>query len=143
MMIPKILIRTFADTAYSQCEKEIKLDFEEIKEDFKNFNTNFNAKKYIEETEDIFYFSPEKWIENYQSAIDIFINLCVVKAQNILIDKKYLIFSLPNTKRFYNLYKSEYDAIFDLIDEHLHKEQIYINVFVARKMKDFENEETH
>jgi len=142
-MIPKILIRTFADTVYSQCEKEIELDFEDIKKDFENFNTNFNVKKYIEDTEDIFFFSPEKWIQNYQSAIDIFINFCVVKAQKILMDRKYLIFSLPDADRFYNIYKTQYDKMFNLIDEHLHKEQISINIFVARKMKDFENEETH
>ena len=82
------------DTAYWQCDKEIKIDFETIKKDLKSFDSNFNAKKYIEETEDLFFLSPDKWIQNYQTTIDSFISICVIKAQKILIDKKisYIFF---------------------------------------------------
>ena len=131
------------DTAYWQCDKEIKNDFEIIKKDLKSFDSNFNAKKYIEETEDLFFLSPEKWIQNYQTVVDSFISICVVKAHKILIDKKYFIFSLPNSNKFYELYKTNYDEIFNLIDEHLHKEQIYVNVFVARKIKEYQTQEVH
>ncbi len=131
------------DTAYWQCDKEIKIDFETIKKDLKSFDSNFNAKKYIEETEDLFFLSPDKWIQNYQTTIDSFISICVIKAQKILIDKKYLIFSLSNSNKFYKLYKNNYDEIFDLLDEHLHKEQMYINIFVARKIKEYQPQEVH
>ena len=131
------------DTAYWQCDKEIKIDFEMLKKDLKSFDSNFNANKYIEETQHLFFLSPEKWIQDYQSTIDSFVSACVIKAHKILIDKKYLIFSLSNSNKFYKLYKTNYDEIFDLIDQYLHKEQVYINFFVARKIKESQTQEVH
>ena len=113
------------------------------KKDLENFNLSFNAKQYIKDTGDHFFLSPDEWIQGYQTTIDSFIRVCVVKAQKILINNKYIIFSLPNNNRFYKLYKENYDEMFDLIDKHLHQEQMYINAFVATKIKEYQTKEVH
>lgn len=115
----------------------------EINQKIDSFSNKFNSKKYIETNEDLFFLSPEKWINEYQQIIDAFIRSCVEDAQKILINKKYIFFIINNNERFYALYKKHYDETFNELDKTLYNEQTAINFFVAQKIKEYNNQETH
>ena len=131
------------DTLFSLCDKEITIDFLEINQKIKSFSNDFNSKMYIENNEDFFFLSPEKWINEYQQIIDAFIRSCVEDAQKILINKKYIFFIIKNNEKFYALYKKHYDEIFNELDKILYEEQNAINLFVARKIREYNSQETH
>jgi hypothetical protein len=131
------------DTLFSLCDKEITIDFLEINKKINSFSKNFNSKIYIENNEDLFLLSPERWINEYQQIIDTFIKTCVEDAQKILIDKKYIFYIINNNKRFYALYKKHYDETFNELDKILYLEQNAINIFVAQKIKEYNNQEIH
>jgi len=131
------------DILFSLCEKETKIDFLEINKKINSFSKVFNAEIYIQENEEIFYLSPEKWINTYQNNIDMFIRSCVEDAHKILIDKKYMLLMTIDNDRYYSIYKNIYDETFNELDKMLYKEQNQINVFVARKIKEYQNQEIH
>jgi hypothetical protein len=119
------------------------IDFLKINQKINSFSKNFNSKKYIEDNKDLFFLSPEKWISEYQQTTDVFIRSCVEDAQKILINKKYIYFIIKNNERFYNLYKDHYDKTFNELDKILYNEQSRINIFVAQKIKEYNDQEMH
>jgi len=131
------------DTLYSQCDKELKIDFFAILEKKNAFVRNFNAAKYIEDTQEDFFLSPEDWINSFHATTDLFVRSCVSQAQRILINKKYILFSIGNNERYYELYSNHYDSFFTNLDIHLSEQQNIINVFVANKIREFQNQEMH
>lgn len=119
------------------------LDFLKIDQKINSFSKSFNSKIYIENNEDLFFLSPEKWIHEYQQTIDMFIRSCVEDAQKILINKKYIFLIIKHNKRFYTLYKKHYDKTFNELDKILYNEQNTINIFVAQKIKEYNSQEIH
>lgn len=131
------------DTAYSQCETQLKIDFFNILSKQKAFESHFNAKKYIEDNKETFFVDPEEWLNEFHGTIDAFIKICIMESHKILMNKKYLFFLVLDKDRFYSLYKTIYDKTFANLDIYLSNEQVTVNNFVAIKMQEYEKDEVH
>lgn len=131
------------DTLYSQCDKELKLDFIEILNNYSEFNDSFSSEDYIANYGEIFFTDPQDFIQEYQTKINWFIRNTVKTAQKIAIQKKYIFFIYQNNKRYHELYKEHYDLTFDKIDQALNDEQEKLNAFITTSLKEMHEREHH
>lgn len=126
-----------------QCDKELKLDFLKILDDYCEFNNSFNSENYIAKHGEAFFIDPQGFIQEYQIKINSFIRHTVSAAQKIAIQKKYIYFIYQNNSRYYKMYKKHYDLTFDKIDQELNNDQEKLNLFITTSLKEIHERERH
>ena len=131
------------DTAFLLCERELKLDFQEIGAFHQVFLKTFSAKYYVEENEDLALINPQAFVAEYQETVDVYLQNQILRCQRILISRKYLPFILLNKEKFYDIYSDKYQHLFVSMDISLAKESQIIQAKIVQIMKDFKDQEVH
>lgn len=139
----KTLFRISLDILYSQCDKELKLDFLKILDDCHEFNNSFNSENYIARYGEEFFIDPQGFIQEYQVKINSLVRHAVNEAQKITIQKKYVFFIYQNNNRYHNMYRKHYTLTFDKIDQELNNEQEKLNFFITTNLKEIHERERH
>lgn len=128
---------------FSLCEKELTIDFINIAEFHNIFMSEFNALNYIEDNESLELINPQQFVRDYQEIIEAYLQTQSLRCQELLLEKKYLLYIVANKNRFYELYQNKYMSFFKCLDDSISKEYKLIQTKAIYAMKILNEREVH
>lgn len=130
------------DIVFSQCERELKIDFLELDRQHLKFLLEFNSHIYIENNPGLHLYDATQFVQNYQNIVEAYILTQTERSQKLLINKKYIPYILLNKDLFFELFSHQYNSLFTRIDMFFAKDSENIQIKIIQGVHEMSGQET-